>query len=201
MSRKLALTALTAICLSGCGKPLGEYRFENARVVPGDALTRIDPRGALAPSDSYLIRIEFSSNTDLESLKPGDLYVHGDFCPFRERYALRIMGPYYTDRPRYIFTAEEAAVDGVKAVPSTASEDGSYSYYPNRHPKRDPRTGRYIYTAYLSPYDTRQDHRDLCLQVDSAGYSITESRSKRFVIPAAAIAAAIAASTAKPAAQ
>ncbi len=211
MAARHLLVTVTALCLAGCGKPLGEYRFDNARLVPGDAANRIDPQRYSIPFNHYLIRIEFSSETDLEALRPNDIYVHGDFCPFRERYMLGIFGPFYNDRERYISTPGEAAEEGVTGTPAKeviAGKAKTVLLYPNRHPRKDPRTGRYVYTAYLNPYapadvpfgggpadhpyDLRTDHRDLCLQIDSPGYNITESRSQRFTIPGTAIAAAIA---------
>jgi hypothetical protein len=132
---------------------------------------------------------------DLEELSGGrDLYVHADFCPFKRRYMIDMRGPYYADQSRYTFSG----------VPP----EGIQVKY--RHPPRDERTGRYLYTAYVfpsrpmpgepptvtnlpdhDPYDLRTAHRDVCVRIDSPGYYITPSQSKVFVVPSSAIDAAL----------
>jgi hypothetical protein len=182
-SRLLVIATLTL--LGACGKPLGTYEVRDIKLIPGAAFTRVDPEysGPRPP----LIRIEFTSTTDLEVAQPGhDLYVHGDLCPLKNEYQLGILGPYYDDLPRLLsrrITSYKRSVDGhvTMSIEST-----------NRHPPRDRNTGRYVYTAYLAlsepkrqfseAYDLRQRPADLCLRIDSPGYYIIPSRSEIFII-------------------
>lgn len=182
--------------LAGCGNPLGTYHVRRVTVVPGSALKTVDPEECSSCNPGQqLLRIEFTSTTDLEAASGGhDLYVHGDFCPLKNEYQLGILGPYYNDRPRLLsrrITSYRKSPDG-RVVMSVESE--------NRHPTRDA-TDRYVYTAYLAPsesagqfsaaYDLRRDTRDLCLRIVSPGYYLIPSRSQVFKISGATIQTAL----------
>jgi hypothetical protein len=182
--------------LSGCGNPLGKYDVRRVTLVPGSTLKTVDPDGCSScDSKPQLLRIEFVSTTDLETASGGHaLYIHGDFCPFKNEYQLGIFGPYYNDQPRLLYrriTSYHKAPDGR----ITMSVDSK-----NRHPTRNA-TGGYVYTAYLAPsepaeqfssaYDLRREVRDLCLRIDSPGYYLIPSRSELFRIPASTIQTAL----------
>ena len=183
--------------LAMCRGPyLGTYRFENARLVDSAALAAIDRERPSTGANASLIRIEFTSDQDVEAAAGDDqLYVHADFCPGHDEYRLHVIGPYYNDRSRYGRTRsiERTLPDGRKQVAVVPIDDP--------RPSRDPRTNRYVYTAYVvptqpatqfsGPYDLRSETRDLCLWIDHPGYYLTRSQSDVFVIPGAAIAAAL----------
>ena len=194
----LACGTLLLLALSKCRGPyLGNYRFENARLVDAALLATIDPDGPGVEGTRGLIRIEFTSDQDVEAATGGSaqLYVHGDFCPGHDEYRLSVIGPYYNDRPRYDRSpsTERTPPDGRRDV-DVAAVDAP-------RPTRDPRTNRFVYTAYIEPskpagqfsgpYDLRSEVRDLCLWIDHPGYFLTRSQSDVFVIPGAAIAAAL----------
>lgn len=197
--RTIAGLILASACLAGCGPPLGDYRFENARLVSWAEFSRIEPEQfpeALSPD---MLRIEFSSERDLETASEGgDLYLHADYCPAADPFRIASFGPYYGERSRY----------NSRVVSSETLPDGRIRQVmagENRHPPRDPRTNRYVYSAYLIPsrppssrpglqregYDLRADARDLCLRFERTGYFLTPSRSRTFIVPGAAIAAAL----------
>lgn len=184
----LVATAL----LTACGKPLGTYEVQNVTLVSASRLGQIDPNESYAGHERQLIRIEFTSTVDLETASEGgDLYVHGDFCPVKDAYQLGIIGPFYDDQPRLLsrkVTSYEKSPDG-RVRMSVESK--------NRHPSRDEKTGRYVYTAYLIPsapkdqfsdaYDLRHRNGDLCLRIDHPGYYVIPSRSNTFKIDAGEI--------------
>jgi hypothetical protein len=191
---------IVSLVLSGCGPHLGNYRYENVGLVDRAALDALDLGDyPLGPSPD-LLRVEFSSEEDLESASGGSgsgLYVKADFCPFSDEYGVTAFGPYYNDRSPYTLLnrTERALPGGGVAI------EGE-----QRHPSRDPRTNRYVYTTYVVPsqpvrsgaqgeareaYDLRAGVRDLCLRIDHPGYYLTPSRSGIFVIPGAAVAAAL----------
>jgi hypothetical protein len=191
----IVLTGVACTFLAGCGRQLGEYRFDGADPADVAAAEKIDRDISGYPAGSRAIRIRFSSAVDLEELTGGhDLYVHADFCPFKRRYMIDVWGPFYSDQSRYVFSGVPPEVVQVKY----------------RHPPRDERTGRYLYTAYVlparpmpgvpptvtnlpdhDPYNLRTAHRDVCLRIDSPGYYITPSQSNVFVVPASAIDAVL----------
>ncbi|HEX5181782.1 MAG TPA: hypothetical protein VFW19_01395 [Allosphingosinicella sp.] len=183
----LAVLALLPF-LSDCGPPLGVYRIDRVDIVAASRLLDIDPRWDLE-SPSPLLRIVFTSDQDVETASGGTgsgLYLWGDFCPFGDGSRLRVAGPYYGDRSIFPPATTKRLPRGVHEVSSA----------PNRHPPRDPRTGRFIYTGYLflrgAAYDLTRDHRDICLGLSHPGYYLTRSRSDVFTLPAASVAAAIA---------
>jgi hypothetical protein len=201
----LALGAMLLLALSKCRGPyLGSYRFENARLVDSTALARIEPGHPAVGASATFIRIEFTSDQDVEAATGGSaqLYVHADFCPGHDEYRLLVMGPYYDDRSRYDRSpsTERTLPDGSKQV-NVASVDAP-------RPTRDPRTNRYVYTAYIvptqpaaqfsGPYDLRDGVRDLCLWIDHPGYYLSRSQSDVFVIPGGVIAAALRQAPATP---
>jgi hypothetical protein len=155
----LALLAL----LGGCGKPLGSYVIEKARLAPAEELDRVE---SLFPSqwpEGPIIRIDFSSTTDVVAAADGDLYVDGDFCPAGGRYRFAMFGPYPDGQKRF-------------------TDAGT------RRPVRDA-AGRYHYVAYLRTvstsdpaFDLRRTPRDLCLRIHSAGYHLTPSQSEVFIL-------------------
>lgn len=196
----IGIAVLLILALTMCRGPyLGSYRFENARLVDSSALATIEPSHPALEEATQLIRIEFTSDQDLETASGGSgpgLYVHGDFCPGHDEYRLAALGPYCGDRSPYTRRnrRERPLPNGGVAI------DGD-----QLHPSRDPRSGRYLYTAYIFPsrpansfdgtrhesYDLRRDGRDLCLWIDHPGYYVTRSQSDVFVIPRGAIAAAL----------
>jgi hypothetical protein len=199
------LAAVSILLLAFCepGPHLGTYRFENARLVASTVLARIQPYHPATAISPEFIRIEFTSDQDLETTSGGSgsgLYVHADFCPGHDEYRVTVIGPYYNDRSPYGRSRliEHRLPDGRKQLDAVPIDDP--------HPTRDPRTGRYLYTAYIMPappardantgatfqtYDLRQGVRDLCLWIDHPGYYRSRSQSDVFVIPGAAIAAAL----------
>ncbi len=198
------MAAMLVLLVSLCRGPhLGSYRFENARLVDSAALAAIDADHPAVATTSSLIRIEFTSDQDLETTSGGSgsgLYVHADFCPGHEEHRLLVLGPYYNDRSPYGRSreVERTLPDGRKQVVMVPVDDP--------HPTRNPRTNRYLYTAYIvpsppardthtgatfHPYDLRREVRNLCLWIDHPGYYLTRSQSDVFVIPGAAIAAAL----------
>ena len=193
----LASVSIFLLAFCGPGPHLGTYRFENARLVDSSALAAIDVH-PITETSPDLIRIEFTSDQDLETASGGGgsgLYVHADFCPGHDEYRLLVIGPYYGDRSPYgrYRRIERTLPDGRKQVEMVSVDDP--------HPTRDPRTNRYLYTAYIvpskpatqfsGPYDLRSEVRDLCLWIDHPGYYRSRSQSDVFVIPGAAIAAAL----------
>ena len=192
------LAAVSIFLLAFCapGPHLGSYRFENARLVDSAVLRAVDRNRPAAAGNRSLIRIEFTSDQDVQAAA-GDtqLYVHADFCPGHDEYRLLVIGPYYNDRSRYGRTREieRTRPDGSKQI--------EVEQIDHPRPARDPRTNRYVYTAYLvptqpatqfsGPYDLRNAVRDLCLWIDHPGYYRSRSQSDVFVIPGAAIAAAL----------
>ncbi len=195
----LIIVALLVLALSMCRGPhLGSYRFENARLVDSAVLASIEPAHPVIATNSNFIRIEFTSDQDLETTSGGSgsgLYVHADFCPGHDESRLLVIGPYYNDRSPYGRSRliERTLPDGRKQGEAIPIDDP--------HPTRDPRTNRYLYTAYIVPsapadqfsaaYDLRSAVRDLCLWIDHPGYYLTRSQSDVFVIPGAAIAATL----------
>lgn len=185
---------LRAFC--GPGPHLGTYRFENARLVDSSAVAAIERVPPSTGTNPNLIRIEFTSDQDVEAATGGSaqLYVHGDFCPGHE-YRLSVAGPYYNDRPRY-----DRSPSTERTLPD-GRIDVNVALVEAPRPTRDPRTNRYVYTAYIvpseparqfsGPYDLRSEVRDLCLWIDHPGYYLTRSQSDVFVIPGATIAAAL----------
>lgn len=192
------LSAVSILLLAfGRGPHLGTYRFENARLVDSSAVAAIEGVPPPTGTSPNLIRIEFTSDQDVEAATGGSaqLYVHGDFCPGHEEYRLQVAGPYYNDRPRYDRSpARERALPDGRTDVNVASVDAP-------RPTRDPRTNRYVYTAYIvpsqpatqfsGPYDLRHGVRDLCLWIDHPGYYLTRSQSDVFVIPGGVITAAL----------
>jgi hypothetical protein len=191
------LTLAFTLSLTACepGPPLGECRFDGAEIVSLAALPKVAKDDLSHPyaASAKFIRLAFSSPQDVEQLVDGrDLYVDVDFCPFKTPFMIQSSGPYYSDQSRYIFT---------NATPNVVKTQ-------YRHPPRDPRTGRFLYTAYIysarpmpgaslarytppNPYDLRTTHRDLCVRLDSSGdYVRRASTSEVFVVPRAAIDAA-----------
>jgi len=188
------------LALGGCGPHLGNYRYENVRLVDRAAFEALDLDTYSPAASPDLLRIEFSSEVDLESASGGSgsgLYVMADFCPLSDDYGITALGPYYNDRSPYtLLNRRERALPG-----GGVAIEGE-----QLHPSRDPRTNRYVYTAYVFPsqparsgaqgeareaYDLRAGVRDLCLRIDHPGYYLTASRSEIFVIPGAAVAAAL----------
>jgi hypothetical protein len=187
------------LLLAACGPYLGHYRFERVDLVLVSRLEAIDAGEVPDPHSGQLLRIVFTSDVDVETASGGTgsgLYIQADFCPFRD-WRLLVSGPYYGDLSPFPPTppAQQLA-NGVVLVPSIA----------NRHPPRDGRTGRFVYTAYIAPsrvaapspgsdvqpYDLHGLKKDLCLRLDHPGYYLTASRSSVFVVPAGAIRAALA---------
>lgn len=192
--------------LWGCGPHLGSYRFEQAELVNSAMLNRIDPTNRFdTDGRPALIRILFSSEDDLTATSSGGgLYVHADYCPFNNPDAVGVVGPFYEDQSRYgpVHIERGRNADGSE-VNVIEGED--------RHPPLDPRTHRYLYTAYIIPvgpsygthvtngqadvlgyYDLHGLTRDLCLRIDHPGYYLSPSQSEIFVVPRASIAAALA---------
>jgi hypothetical protein len=199
----IAIAIILILALAMCRGPyLGSYRFENARLVDSRVVAAIEPDHPAVDPGSTFIRIEFTSDQDLETASGGSgsgLYVHADFCPGHDEYRLFVLGPYYNDRSPYGRSrlVEHILPDGRKQTEAIPLDDP--------HPIRDARTNRYLYTAYIAPsrpanvfdgtrheaYNLRTDARNLCLWIDHPGYYLTRSRSDVFVIPGAAIAAAL----------
>ena len=178
------MVALAA--LAACGKPLGIYEVQNVTLVSASSLGKIDADSSYTGTERELLRIEFTSTTDLEDASEGgELYVHGDYCPFKDMYQLGVIGPFYNDQPRLLsrrVASHEGLSDGRVQMTVKAH---------NRNPVRN-RTGRYVYTAYLIPsapkdqfsdaYDVRRRGEDICLRIDHPGYYLVPSRSKVFMI-------------------
>ena len=182
------ITAFVALgLLAACGKPLGTHEVQKVTLVPADRPGQIDSSWPYTGAERELLRIEFASTTDLEAASEGgDLYVHGDFCPFEDEYQFGVIGPYYNDHLRLLSrrtALHEKLPDGRVRLSVEST---------NRKPALDPDTKRYVYTAYLIPsapkdqfsgaYDLRRDNRDICLRIDHPGYYLIPSQSKVFKI-------------------
>lgn len=183
----------SSLFLAACGPDLGQYEIRDVRLVPAEKLAEIDNSPSYDGPEKYLLRIEFTSPTNLEEVSEGgDLYVHGDFCPFKDEYRLSLLGPFYNDQSRLLstrVTSYEKLPDGRERMSVEST---------NRNPVREPATGRFVYTAYLIPsapkdqfseaYDLRRDTRgDLCLRIDHPGYYVTRSKSDVFKLQASSV--------------
>lgn len=176
---------LAALLLSGCGKPLGTYRVDKVSAIDSRHIATIEGSDWYHFSEPLALRIDFSSNTDLVAVNGGgSLYVHGDFCPLRDRYKLSITGPYPDDKAIFYRPSEKPAKSGEPAVK-----------WETRHPTRD-RQGRYHYTAYIRTddpaYDLRRGQRDYCLRIDHPDIDLIPSQSAVFVLRGADAAQAMA---------
>ena len=178
--------ALLSIALQGCGPPLGKHQLEAVELVDAEQYREIDAdhKGHIT-NVSEIIRVKFSSETDLEAASEdgGGLYSFLSFCPYREAESHIGFGPFYNDLSEYL------------------PEGG------DRKPVRDRTTNRFVYTAYFLPtgkaakkspgidaeseYNLYSDKRNVCVKLTSPGYFITESASEIIVIPRAKIVAAI----------
>ena len=179
--------ALLCFCLEGCGPPLGKYNIEDVELVDAEQYRKMDAYDrAHIRNVSKLIRIELSSDTDLEAAsgEGGGLYALFSFCPYNEAEEHYGIGPFYNDLSPYL------------------PEGG------DRKPVRDKATNRFVYTAYFVPtgkttkespgidaepeYNLYSDKRDVCVKFTSPGYFVTESVSEIVVIPRANLVSAIA---------
>lgn len=169
-----------AVLLSSCSADLGDHEFQNAELVDIKFLERIDPEFRHGLPMKKLVRIIFTSTTDLEAASEGgSLYVDADFCPFQDENGIGVIGPYYDDKSRYgpILEKPFKGEDG-RAATLRVSE--------NRSPVLNENTGEFTYTAYiipyrnpsrhkqsgniiLKPYDIRTDDRDICFRLASSG--------------------------------
>ena len=186
------VSALTLqFALAACGKPLGTYQVQDVRLVPGEAFKRLEP---YAEADPQMLRVEFTSDTDLYDASDGGgsgLYLFTSFCPFQDKKPVSVSGSYYNDQPRY-----DAAT------------------HAKRHPARDPKSGKYVYTTYLrlrgeasenhgdgrlnsTGYDLTARQADLCLRIEHPGYFITPSQSRTFTVPAGMIRIALSSGSSK----
>jgi len=102
MKLRIATLILMGL-LSGCGNPLGKYDVRRVTLVPGSTLKTVDPDGCSScDSKPQLLRIEFVSTTDLETASGGHaLYIHGDFCPFKNEFSLGYSGHITTTNHAY----------------------------------------------------------------------------------------------------
>jgi hypothetical protein len=191
-------TIVAALALvSACGNPLGTYQVRDVKLVPGDALTKIEP---YIDPDPQMLRIKFVSKTNLYDASDGGgsgLYVFASFCPYDEGRVIYVSEPYYNDRSRYGPTriVERKVLPDGRIIEKVDSED--------RQPIKDTRTGDYVYTTYfrlngqakedmdLIAYDLRRQAGDLCLRIKHPGYFITPSRSRVFAVPAQMIQRAL----------
>jgi hypothetical protein len=176
---------LAALLLSSCGKPLGAYRVDKVSAIDSRHIATIEGSDWSHFSKPLVLRIDFSSTTDLIAVNGGGgLYIHGDFCPFRDRYKLAITGPYPDDKTIFYKLREEPAKGGEAAAK-----------WETRHPTRDGQ-GRYHYTAYLRTddptYDLRRGQRDYCLRIDHPDIDLIPSQSAVFVLRGADAAKAMA---------
>lgn len=182
--KRMALPAVLALplLLNACGEHLGEYQFEDVRLVHSLPLAAVDGKST-QPGWEYL-RVELSSRTSLYAAQTGPgLYADADFCPLRDQNRLIVFGPVATD--------------------GNAVED----WKRNGTLTPDPRDNRYHYFVYLvasSPprklfanlglampaYDLRGQKQDVCLRFHIPGYNISPSRSDVVLIPADKLASA-----------
>lgn len=189
----LVFVSVVAIFVTGCGPYLGDHKFQEAEIVDIQFLEQVDPNFSHGLPMSELFRIVFTSTTDLEAASEGhSLYIDADFCPFKDRRGIGVIGPYYDDKSRYGPIRESRRQDKDGRVVIFVESD-------NISPKVNERTGEFIYTAYvipyrnpprfkgggniiLNPYDIRTDNRDICFRLFSPGYYITPSQSNIFRI-------------------
>lgn len=188
------------LTLVACGKPLGEYEARNVTVVASGA----EPDRQVEKSETHMLRVEFTSKTDLYEASDGGgegLYVFSSFCPYDEKRTLYVGEPYYDDRSRYGPT---------RVLEGEVLTDGRSIYkveIDERRPTKNLVTGEFTYTTYLAlarvarpeqpgrdeqlAYDLRRQPRDLCLRINHPGYFITPSRSRVFKVPALLIKRAV----------
>jgi hypothetical protein len=181
--------------LAECGANLGNYRVDSVRLVPLSTFERADGERHADLGASSLLRVVFSSTTDIATVVgSGDLYIWADFCDSEGARQISSFGPYYGDRSRYD-----------RQSPDDPSDNREFTKAQlEAHPPREPATGRFVYTAYLVPsaparhgqfprqaYDLSSDHRDLCLRLDHPGYYLGRSRSGMFTLSGASVVQAL----------
>lgn len=178
--KQLALVALLALSLSGCGEHLGEYQLEDVRVVRGlpAALVGRDP-----PDREYL-RVELSSRTSLYAAHTGPgLYTDADFCPLRNRSRLIAFEPVASDG--------EAVEDWKRKGALTPDpRDKLYHYFVYLVSSAPPRKLFTNSEDTIPAYDLRDLKHDVCLRFFIPGYNIIPSRSDVVQIPADRLGAA-----------
>jgi hypothetical protein len=190
---------MSAVMLSACGEYLGDQRFDGVRLVSAR------PQMGEGETDygGYL-EVSFSSDENLGPvIGRASLYVHGDFCPIRDRYKFAVFGPYASGK-----ALKQGPGTSVEVLPRKASGQRVFWMTPGPPPDLKPGThGRYHYTAYIVPahpmpgveyadlsadsrYNLVTAGRNVCLRIDSPGYNIVPSRSATIVVPASDIRAA-----------
>lgn len=194
--------------LAACGKPLGKYEVRDVQIVSSDT----EPDDRAARTEIEVLRIEFTSDTDLYEASDGGgegLYVRASFCPYDEDRAFAIGEPYYNDRSRYGPTnvLNRKVLSGGRIIEEVDTVE--------RRPVKNPTTNQYGYTTYLPlqrdpratekpgqfeqiGYDLRQQPRDVCLRIHHPGYFITPSRSNVFKLPVSFISEALSRRHQKP---
>jgi hypothetical protein len=183
-----SLTVVFLFSLTGCGKPLGIYKFEDASLVQslplGDNILNEDRP---YPYKEYL-RIEVSSETNLNREETGaGLYIEADYCPIDNRKRIIAFGPMATDGHAFENWQRDKSLPFV-----TDKRDGKFRYVvylvPASLARRDfgGPNGRLI-----KGYDLRAQKRAVCMRFFVPGYNIIASRSKEIMIPADAIYSAL----------
>jgi|GEM_PF-3209888 len=183
MKRSTALLPLL-LALGGCGDYLGEYRFEDVRLVqaiPSEAFIGVEP----PPYPEYLQITLSSEEASLYDADTGPgLYTDADFCPLRNPNQMIAFGPVSPDG---------SGVENWKREtrPSPNPRDGRYHYLVFVVPRSLARKPYSNATETIPEYDLRADGRDICLRFHVPGYNITPSRSATIEVPAARVAAAL----------
>jgi hypothetical protein len=181
-ARRVSVATLT-LALAACGKPLGTYEVRDVKVVPVAPLRTIDPE---IDADPEMLRIEFTSKTDLYEAVGGDaLYVFASFCPFQDKSPIYVSEPYYNDQRRY----DPVTQRGQRPTKKTGTGEYVYTTYLRLSGKESVNRGdgRLDFTAY----DFRKQQPDICLRIEHPGYYVLPSRSQVFVLPAAMIRRAL----------
>lgn len=179
---KKLLVAISAVGVSGCGQPLGEYEVEKVELTAEAPF----PEGVNAPSYGRYLKIELSSDTSLTAISDeiDGVYAHADFCPFSDRYLLTTFGPFSSQDEDLGLPSE--------AEPLRRGSDGKFHYnvfIVPKHPMPDVAYSRS--NREREAYDVGSGERDICLRFDAPGYNIIPSKSATIRIPFEQIAASM----------
>lgn len=183
MKRSAVRALPLLLALGACGDHLGDYRFEDVRLVqaiPAEAFDGLEP----PPYGEYL-QISLSSEANLyDADTGGGLYTDADFCPLRNPHRMIAFGPLAADGSAVENWRREARL-------SPNPRDGRYHYavfVVPRSPARKPYSNA---TETIPAYDLRADRRGICLRFHAPGYHIIPSRSSAVEVPAARIASVL----------
>jgi hypothetical protein len=168
MGRTL-IAILISLGLTGCGKRLGVYQVDSARVI-GPAEYANEPGLVnLTPPDAYpwLLKLQLSSQTDLRKLlnDGGAVYLNFGKCPLesldtaRSALDFREVGRPIGGSPQRF---------GYEAILIPAFPMSGVQYAPTNQPE--------------TRYDLAQGNGDVCMRLHHPDYDLIRSRSKEFTL-------------------